>query len=113
MAVAALLLVWGCIPEVLRRGGGAKLPYQGPQCQESPSATFQNIDCLHCGASIVTPTMFGPFRLTNPLSGGLLWYAVRLFLCRPVTASCGRLAPELPPCTHTIETPLRQMLTWS
>jgi hypothetical protein len=57
--------------------------------------------------------MFGPFRLTNPLSGGLLWYAVRLFLRRPVTASCGRLSPELPPCTHTIETPLRQMLTWS
>lgn len=42
--------------------------------QEHPSATFQNVHHPHPNAPIPTPTMFGPFRLTNPLSGGLLWY---------------------------------------
>jgi len=29
------------------------------------------------------PTMFGPFRLTNPLSGGLLWYHTPLITSLP------------------------------
>jgi hypothetical protein len=37
----------------------------------STCTTPHRIDSAHI-------TMFGPFRLTNPLSGGLLWYAIHL-----------------------------------
>lgn len=55
-----------------------------PRCQEkcprewvACGFTFRNHHNYHSQqSSIATPpdAMFGPFRLTNPLSGGLLWY---------------------------------------